>query len=50
MPKKERDAETTAMQTIALLLAPLAEQERDRIVRWAYDRYIKPTLALIAEA
>lgn len=38
MPKP-KDPETTAMQTIALVLAPLAQPERDRIARWAYERY-----------
>jgi hypothetical protein len=39
---KPKDAEVTAMQTIALVLAPLTQVEKDRVVRWAYDRYIAP--------
>jgi len=30
------------MQTIALVLAPLSQVERERVVRWAYDRYVVP--------
>ena len=41
MPK-QKDLEVTAMQTIALVLAPLSQAEKERVVRWAYDRYINP--------
>jgi len=44
MPKP-KDAETTVMQTIALMLAPLTGVQRERIVRWAYDRYVIVTAA-----
>jgi len=30
------------MQTIALVLAPLSQVEKERVVRWAYDRYVVP--------
>ena len=50
MPKP-KDPETTAMQTIALVLAPLAQFERDRIGRWVYDRYVaEPTAPLVDDA
>ena len=39
---KPKDAEVTAMQTIALVLAPLSQVEKERVVRWAYDRYLVP--------
>ena len=39
---KPKDAEVTAMQTIALVLAPLSQVEQDRVVRWAHDRYAAP--------
>lgn len=39
MPKP-KDAESTAIQTIALVLAPLTEHERERIAHWMYDRYV----------
>ena len=39
---RPKDAEVTAMQTIALVLAPLSQVEKERVVRWAYDRYVVP--------
>ena len=39
---KLKDAEVTAMQTITLVLAPLTQIEKERVVRWAYDRYVVP--------
>jgi hypothetical protein len=48
MPKV-KDPETTAMQTIALLLAPLSPDERERIVRWADDRYVMPSRLMASE-
>ena len=39
---KPKDAEVTAMQTITLVLAPLTQIEKERVVRWAYDRYVVP--------
>lgn len=39
MPKFN-DPEVNAMQTAALVLAPLSEAGKDRVVRWLYDRYI----------
>ena len=39
---KPKDAEVTAMQTITLVLAPLSQVEKERVVRWAYDRYVVP--------
>jgi len=37
---KPKDAEVTAMQTVALVLAPLSQVEQERVARWAYDRYV----------
>jgi len=46
MPKP-KDPEATAMQTIALLLGPLAPVERDRIAHWVWDRYVSAPLAAV---